>query len=203
LIAKNTAKKPYAQTNYGVYVLSLSEVNKERYDMEKLLIINKENTKKYRYVMGGMFTPTDGEEYDISIPSPFLYDSEDEAMKDSSFGYRFAWLSDANGPEILIYKRENFEVIVEGDEKHIKTWVEGNVIKTYTFEEFKAAGGYIRMLKPECKGSGFIDGNTDFLPTDKTFRDVFPGMKKQKLYYIDDEAYCIEEVNETDMNIKE
>lgn len=150
--------------------------------------------KKYRYMMSGMFTPTDGEEYEINIPSPFLHDSEREAMKDQCFGYRFAWLSDENGPEILIFENEKFEVIEEGDDKHVKTWVEGNVLKTYTFEEFKEAGGYIRMLKPEVKGSGFIDCSTDFLPTDKTFRDVFPGMKKQKLYYIDDEAYCITEV---------
>ena len=150
--------------------------------------------KQYRYVMGGMFTPTDGEEYEINIPSPFLHDTEAEAMKDSGFGYRFVWLDDAKGPELIIYENESFEVIEEDNEKHLKVWVEGNVLKTYTFEEFKTAGGYIRMLKPECKGLGFINAETDFVDTDKTFRDVFPGMKKQKLYYIDNEAYCIVEV---------
>lgn len=42
--------------------------------------------------------------------------------------------------------------------------------------------------------SGFIDGNTDFLDIDKTFRDVYPNMQKQKLYYIDNEAYYAEKI---------
>lgn len=151
---------------------------------------------KYRYFMSGMFTPTDGEEYEINIPSPFLHDSEKAAMKDGNFGYRFAWLSDARGPEILIYAGEEFEVVEDGDKKYLKQWVEGNVLKTYTFEEFKAAGGYIRMLKPELKGIGCIDDSTDFLDTDKTFKDIFPDMQKQKLYYIDNEAYYIEEIEQ-------
>lgn len=50
------------------------------------------------------------------------------------------------------------------------------------------------MLKPECKGRGFIDGNTDFVPTEKTFADIFPDIQPQKLYYIDNEAYWIGEV---------
>lgn len=29
--------------------------------------------KKYRYFMSGMFFPTDNEEYEINIPSPFLH----------------------------------------------------------------------------------------------------------------------------------
>lgn len=158
--------------------------------------------KKYRYFMSGMFCPTDGEEYEINIPSPFLRDSKKEAMGDGCYGYRFVWLINAKGPEIIIYKNENFEVVDDGNEKYLKQWVEGSVLKTYTFEEFKEAGGYMRMLKPEIKGSGYIDGNTDFLDTDKTFRDVFPDMQKQKLYYIDNEAYWIEEVADDEPKIK-
>lgn len=150
--------------------------------------------KKYRYFMCGMFFPTDGEEYEINIPSPFLYDSKNEAMKDESFGYRFCWLDDAIGPEIIVYEKENFEVIEDGDKKFLKQWVEGNVLKTYSFEDFKKENGFIRMLKPELKGSGYIDSNTDFLDTDKTFREIFPNMQKLKLYYIDSEAYYIEEI---------
>lgn len=151
-------------------------------------------TTKYRYFMSGMFVPTDGEEYEINIPSPYLYDTEAEAMKDSSFAYRFALLDDAVGPEVLIYENENFEAVEEGGKRYLNAWIEGNILRTYTFEEFKEAGGYIKMLKPECKGNGFIDGNTDFLDTDKAFKDVFPNMKKQKLYYIDAEAYWIEKI---------
>ena len=36
--------------------------------------------KKYRYFMSGMFEPTDGEMYEINIPSPHVYDSETEAL---------------------------------------------------------------------------------------------------------------------------
>lgn len=152
--------------------------------------------KKYRYFMSGMFCPTDGEEYEINIPSPFLHDSKEEAKKDENFGYRFALLNDVRGPEIIVYEKENFKVIKEKDKKYLEQWVEGNVLKTYSFEEFKKSHGYIRMLKPELKGNGYIDGNTDFLDTNKTFKDVFPNMQKQKLYYIDNEAYYIEEIEE-------
>lgn len=150
--------------------------------------------KKYRYFMNGMFFPTDNEEYEINIPSPFLHDSENEAMVDGQFGYRFILLDDAIGPQIVVFERESFNFGKENDKKYVNQWVEDQVIKSYTFEEFKEAGGYIRMLKPEMKGIGFIDANTDFLDTDKTFRDVYPNMQKQKLYYIDNEAYYIEEV---------
>lgn len=151
--------------------------------------------KKYRYFMSGMFIPTDGEEYEINIPSPFLYDSKDEAMKDGNYGYRFVYLDNDVEPILVIYEHENFEVVKTNGEKYLKQWVEGSVIQTYTYKEFKEANGYMRMLKPECKGLGFIDGNTDFVDTDKTFKDVFPNMQKQKLYYIDNEAYYIEEID--------
>ena len=49
------------------------------------------------------------------------------------------------------------------------------------------------MLKPECKCLAYIDGNTDFVDTEKTFVDIFPNMQEQRLYYIDNEAYFIKE----------
>lgn len=150
--------------------------------------------RKYRYFMSGMFCPTDGEEYEINIPSPLLHDSKDEAMQDGNFGYRFALLNDEIGPEIIVYEKENFKVSKSENKTYLEQWVEGKILKTYSFEEFKKENGYIRMLKPELKGSGYI-GDTDFLNTNKTFKDVFPNMQKQKLYYIDNEAYYIEEVD--------
>lgn len=152
--------------------------------------------KKYRYVMYGMFVPTDGEEYEINIPSPFLHNTESEAMKDGEFGCRFMWFDKEQAPGIVIFEKENFKVVEDEDRRCLEHWLEGDVIKTYTFEEFKEAGGYIRMLKPELKGCGFIDCNTDFLDTDKTFKDVFPDMQKNKLYYIDNEAYSVDEIEE-------
>lgn len=151
--------------------------------------------KKYRYFMSGMFFPTDGEEYEINIPSPFWYDSEDEAMGDGCFGYHFIWDREISEPIVVIFAREEFELAEEKGKRYLNQWAEGKIVKTYSFDEFKKEGGYIRMLKPECKGLGFIDGDTDFLDTNKTFTDVFPNMQKQKMYYIDNEAYYIEEIN--------
>lgn len=150
--------------------------------------------KKYRHFACGMFTATDGEEYEINIPSPELYNSEREAMQAGDFGYRFVLLDNSNEPEIVIMEKETFKVI-ETDNDHepqVLHWLSGNVVDIYDFEKFKKLGGYIRMLRPECKDLGAINCETDFIDTDKTFADVFPNMQKRKMYYIDREGYYIE-----------
>lgn len=38
---------------------------------------------------------------------------------------------------------------------------------------------------------------SDFVDTDKSFADVFPNMEQGKLYYVDDEAYFVGEVDDT------
>lgn len=145
--------------------------------------------------MSGMFYPTDGNEYEINIPSPVIHDSEEEAMADENFGYRFIQIDRSVGPVIVIFENENFKVTTdEKGQSCLEQWVEGKIVGTYTFEQFKKSGGYIRMLKPECKGRSSIDGNTDFVPTEKTFADTFPDIQPQKLYYIDSEAYWISEL---------
>lgn len=149
---------------------------------------------KYRYFMSGMFSPTDGEEYEINIPSPFEHNLKNQAMKDGRFGYRFVWDEILKEPVVVVFSDEKFKMSKKNGIPYLKQWVEGPEITRYSFEEFKKAGGYMRMLKPECKGLGFIDENTDFVDTNKTFSDVFPNMDKQKLYYINNEAYCLEEM---------
>jgi len=152
---------------------------------------------KYRYFMNGMFEPTDGESYEINIPSPFIRDSEEDAKADGIFGYRFAWIDDIRGPEILCYEGHNFALEKKDGERYIKDWVEGECIKRYNYDEFIKENGYIRQLDPEVnKKRPFVIDEKDFIDTDKTFRDVFPNMKKQHLYYIDDEAYFINEIEE-------
>ena len=153
------------------------------------------NNCKYRYFMNGMFDPTDGNTYEIDIPSPFIRDSKEEAMADGDFAYRFAKIDKSDEPVIVIFEKEDFKVTTdEKGRRCLDTWVEGKIIGTYTFERFKKRGGYIRMLKPECKGKFCLDVDV-FIPTEKTFSYVFPNIEPQKLYYIDDEAYSIEEVH--------
>ena len=45
---------------------------------------NSGDKMRYRHVMCGMFIPTDREIYEIEIPSPFSYKSEEAAMRDIS-----------------------------------------------------------------------------------------------------------------------
>ena len=56
---------------------------------------NTQNIMRYRYYMCGMFTGTDGNRYDICIPSPFVRNSKGEAMKDENFAYRFCAIDSA------------------------------------------------------------------------------------------------------------
>lgn len=145
---------------------------------------------KYRYYMFGMFTGTDGNKYNICIPSPFVRDSKTEAMKDENFAYRF-WAIDSAGPMLVAFANEHFEPINNG-KMQLKCWVDKDVVGTYTFEEFEKNGEYIRQLKSSSRGK-YIINESDFVGTDKSFADVFQNMKQRKLYYVD-EAYFIGEV---------
>lgn len=143
---------------------------------------------KYRYYMCGMFDGTDGNRYDICVPSPFVRDSKVEAMKDENFAYRFLAI-DSAGPMLVAFTNEHFEPINNG-KMQLKCWVDKDVAGTYTFEEFKKNGGYIRQLKPSSKGK-YVTDESDFIDADKAFADVFPNVEQGKLYYVDDEAYFI------------
>ena len=129
--------------------------------------------------MSGMFAATDQNHYEINIPSPHTYETEEEAMADGAFGYRFVLLPG-------------------GKENYIKDWVEGDIVGIYDFDEFTKAGGYIRLLNPELGDNVCIIEDSDFLDTDKTFADIFPNMEHLKLYYIDNLAYSIDEITEGD-----
>lgn len=146
--------------------------------------------KKYRYYMCGMFSGTDGNRYDICIPSPFVRNSKSEAMKDADFAYRF-WAIDSAEPMLIAFANEHFEPMNNG-KMQLRCWVDKHIIGTYTFEEFRKNGGYIRQLKPSSRGKYVID-ESDFVDVDKSFAEVFPYIEKGKLYYIDDESYFVAE----------
>lgn len=152
---------------------------------------------KYRYYMCGMFDGTNGNEYNICIPSPFVRSSKGEAMKDENFACRF-WTIDSAGPMLIVFANEHFEPINNG-KMQLKCWVDKDVAGTYTFEEFKENGGYIRQLKPSSKGK-YVTDESDFIDINKSFADAFPNMKQGKLYYVDGEVYFIQE--ETAMQTK-
>ena len=99
---------------------------------------------------------------------------------------------------LVAFANEHFEPVNNG-KMQLKCWVDKNVVGTYTFEEFKKNGGYIRQLKQSSREKCVVD-ESDFMETDKTFADIFPNIKKHKLYYIDDEAYKISEIEDNAQN---
>ena len=151
---------------------------------------------KYQYSMTGIFSGTDGEEYEINFPFPYVRNTEVKAMCDGHSAYRFILFDEETGPEFCIFKGEDFSVVNENDQKYLKIWVKGNCFKSHNFDEFQKIGGTIRMLKPELKMAAYINGNTDYVNTNKTFKNIFPNMQKAKLYYIDSCAYYIKEIEE-------
>lgn len=146
--------------------------------------------KKYRYYMYGMLTGTDRNRYSICIPSPFVRGSKAEAIKDENFAYRFLAI-DSAGPLLVAFANEHFEPMNNG-KMQLKCWVGKNVVGAYTFEEFKKNGGHILQLKQSSRRK-YVTDELDFVDTDKSFADVFQNMKQGKLYYVDDEAYFIQE----------
>lgn len=145
---------------------------------------------EYRYFMYGMFDGTDGNRYDICIPSPFVRNSKGEAMKDENLAYRFCTI-DSVEPMLVAFANEHFEPVNNG-KMQLKCWVDKNVVGTYTFDEFKKNGGHIRQLKQSSRGK-YVTNESDFVNTNKSFADVFPYIEKGKLYYIDDESFFVAE----------
>lgn len=145
---------------------------------------------EYRYFMYGMFDGTDGNRYDICIPSPFVRNSKGEAMKDENLAYRFCAIDSAE-PMLVAFANEHFEPMNNG-KIQLRCWVDKHIIGTYTFEEFKKNDGYIRQLKSSSRGK-YVTDESDFVDVDKSFVEVFPYIEKGKLYYIDDESYFVAE----------
>lgn len=148
--------------------------------------------KKYKYIMIGMFDGTDGDSYDIQIPSPFIRDTEKEAIKDGRLGYRFLLVGTV--PCLVCFTKENFEGYTNEDGyKGLKAWIEGDEVDVYDFDKFQNVGGKIRRFKDSSEEKVVIDDN-DFEETRKTFIDIFPNMQSEKLYYVDSHGYKISEI---------
>lgn len=158
--------------------------------------------KKFRYHNVAIFLGIDDEEYQIDIPSPFLCDTKEDAKKSEDLTPRFLRITGVpilEEPLLVLYDKP--EDVEKGTTKEGKDCLfirtQGEIIKTYTYEEFKMAGGTLKMLKPECKGN-IMTYEDDYIETSKTFAQCFPNMQTNKTYYVDSEAYWIEEIEEDD-----
>lgn len=167
---------------------------------------------KYRYLMYGTFTPNEykykhkntvHDILSIEIPAPFSHPTEAEAMQDGHLAYRFASVN--KEVIIAVYTNEDFTVSVDTKGwKHLKTWVEGEMICSYTYDQFKAMGGRIYEI-PNSMMCSLPDGleeieskansaseNPNYYETDITFAELFPMLSEEsKPIYIDNEAYAI------------
>lgn len=176
---------------------------------------------RYRYLMYGSFTPneykykytnTDHDMLSIEIPAPFSHDTEKEAMQDGHLAYRFISLN--KEVVIAVYANEGFTVNADTKgRKYLKTWVEGEMICSYTYAQFKAMGGRIyeipnsimcclpddldenealEKIEEWDSKTGTVPVNLQDYETDTTFTELFPMLtERDKAVYIDNEAYAI------------
>lgn len=166
---------------------------------------------KYRYVMCGSFTPgeyrfkyknTIHDILSIDVPAPFSHDTEKEAMQDGHLAYRFIPLN--KEVVIAVYANEGFTVNTDAKgRKHLKTWVEGEMICSYTYDQFKTMGGTYEI--PSSMMCSLPDGleemeskansaseDPNYYETDITFAELFQMLSEEsKPIYIDNEAYAI------------
>lgn len=173
---------------------------------------------KYRYVMCGSFTPgeyrfkhknTIHDILSIDVLAPFSHDTEKEAMQDGHLAYRFIPLN--KEVVIAVYANEGFTVNTDAKErKHLKTWVEGEMICSYTYSLLLKINNEIpssmmcclpddlnekeSIEKIEEWGSkaAAVPVNLKDYETDTTFTELFPMLSgKDNPVYIDNEAYTV------------
>ena len=149
---------------------------------------------QYKYFVVGDFKATDGNVYCCEVPMPPVYSSFEEAEHDPKniyYGIRFA-LKDE--PVILVFENEKFTITEDNQGREILiAHVEGEVVKQYTYEEFLAENGKLKIKQLAPKGNFVIGGEFDYIPTQKTFCEIFPNMEKDKLYYVEDDSFYVEE----------
>lgn len=147
--------------------------------------------KKYRYVSAsGLFLKTkEGKykNYTVNIPHKRLYNTEKEAIKDSRIAFRFIKTPE----QTLLLGYEDGEKCECDLNDNFKVKLQGNSNLYYTEQEFKKNGGKIFNLVEKEKG-WFEEGEE----VQDTWDNIFADENYYKLIYVDDEAYCIEEVND-------
>ena len=101
--------------------------------------------------MSGMFAATDQNHYEINIPSPHTYETEEEAMADGAFGYRFVLLPGGKGPQVVIFEGSGFRLVCDGKENYIKD--ENNDYITLPNKTYKQVS--INKMKLECHNNNW------------------------------------------------
>lgn len=150
----------------------------------------------YRYVNSLGFNAPNGNMYAVDVPSIVLEETKEQAEKQAGFFYRFV-LSPVPGssemkPMLVAYTHSTISV----DEEGIQETLSDRVF-TLTEDEFIELGGKIYPIIQEgmlevLDIEAYICGDEIKIP----WKELCAGMKPEKLYYLDDEAYMVEPVQE-------
>ncbi len=136
----------------------------------------------YRYVVNGGISaeiaPNKREWYFIDIPSPNVYEKKQDIYKDENFAYRFIYDNELQEPVILCFEKE----ITHKRNYGLEVQVQGDIIHKYTFNEWIKVGGKI-----------YKENFEEIKIT--SFKDIYPMMEKNHLYYFDNEAYIIQQID--------
>lgn len=154
---------------------------------------------KYQYVNCLGFEAPSGTWYAIDVPSIVLKNTKKEAEKQAGFFYRFVLSnvagSDKPEPVLVAYTHS----VISGNSEGISELLSDRAF-VLTEKEFLELGGEIHEYVEEdtfdVLGSGeyplYTYGDKCSLPWEK----ICEGMKHEKLYYLDDEAYTINSLQE-------
>lgn len=152
----------------------------------------------YRYVNSLGFNAPNGDMYAVDVPSIVLEETKEQAEKQAGFFYRFVLSPVPDSPEMEPVLVAYTHSTISGDEEGIRETLSDRVF-TLTEDEFIELGGKVYPLVEEdtfevldIVAPSYTYGDEIVIP----WKELCAGMKPEKLYYLDDEAYMVEPVPE-------
>lgn len=140
------------------------------------------NKVKYRYYAGCIYESLNGKTYLITIPSPYVYSSEEEALQDDKRHFRY-YLSINNGEYVIIIKRPK---AVESSIHLMLNHHAEEIIAEYTYDALLEADGEILSTD---KRDWTED---DFKVTNDSFDTIFQNtIHDQQVIRLDADIYEI------------
>ena len=135
----------------------------------------------YKYVSAEcLFRSEEGRAYTIDMETPFVYETESEAEKDSTV-YRFR--KEDKQVKLIAYPSEWLKTEVREDgTRYARPVVVGDPISKYTYRQFKDLGGRLRKIAAIEEG---IYSTDEFIDAEESFVDLFPGIKPGEEIYIE------------------